>query len=187
MSKPRTARRKQEQQARQQLVAQLRIMLALAVLGGVFAGIVMTWDRLFPVAPEKLVTVYWTHECRCAAPWIRSLEAQGYAVREFEQASLQPIRRSLGTPERLRGCHVAAFMDYFVEGHVPAEALRVLAIEQPAGRGVAWASDLPPSERRLGEAQADDRSLLLFDDQGMSRAWIPAGAQASVEMSIPPL
>lgn len=160
MSRPRINRRMQEEQhelqARRRLVVQLWIVLAFALLMGAIAGIIAGWDRLFPVAPEQLVTIYWTHDCRCAAPWIRSLEADGFRVRDFELETLGPIRRGLGTPKSLRGCHVAAFMGYFVEGHVRADTLRRLAQEHPGARGVVLAGD----------------AVRLFDHRGSPRTWL---------------
>lgn len=177
MSKAQISRRTQEElderQARRRLGVQLWIVLAFAVLTGAVAGIAAAWDWLFPVAPEQRVTVYWTHGCRCGTSWIHALEAEGFRVRDFELETLDPIRQKLGTPAALRGCHVAAFLDYFVEGHVRADSLRRLALERPQGRGVALAADVLQHSYRLSADQSS--AVLLYDAQGSPRTWSAAG------------
>lgn len=176
MSKARIGRREQEElderQAQRRLAVQLRIVLAFAALAGVIAGIAAGWERLFPVAPERQVTVYWTHSCRCVASWIHALEAEGFRVRDFEMETLDPIRRTLGTPAALRGCHVAAFLDYFIEGHVRADSLRRLALERPPGRGVALAANVLRHSYRPSAEQGS--AVLLYDGQGSPRVWSSA-------------
>ncbi len=166
--------RRREAQARRELMTQLRRVAAIAVLAATVAALVATWDRLFPVPPEKLLTVYWTHECRCAHSWIRSLESGGFVVRDFEIGNLRSVRERLGTPATLRGCHVGTLLDYFVEGHVPPDALRRLADERPPGRGVARASDLSPSP-----PGATAEAVVRFDDLGVSRPWLSAAPDAA--------
>lgn len=149
----------------------------IAVLAATVAALVATWDRLFPVAPEKLLSVYWTHDCGCVFAWMASLESDGFIVRDFEVEDLHSVRDRLGTPETLNGCHVAAFMEYFVEGHVRAAALRKLAIERPEARGVALSADV---SRHLYRPVAQADTVLLFDNEGSSRRWL-AGTRNPAE------
>lgn len=160
--------RRREERARRELVGRLRLVAVIAVLAAAAAAVVSTWDRLFPVAPEKLLTVYWTHDCGCVFAWMASLESDGFIVRDFEIEDLRSVRHRLGTPGTLHGCHVAAFMEYFVEGHVRAAALRKLAIERPEARGVVLSADVSQHSSRP-VAQAD--TLLLFDNDGSFRRW----------------
>ena len=106
------------------LPRELKVWLLIALLGGATAGLLSVWEQLFPVPPDKLVKIYFTHSCRCAHPWAHTLEAEGFVVRMYEPETLRPTRVALHTPEGLRGCHVAEFMGYFVEGHVPAADIR---------------------------------------------------------------
>ena len=101
----------------------------VAVLGGALAGGLTAWERFFPIPADQLVTVYFTHSCRCFGAWTKSLKADGLIVRTIEPETLQPTRAHLNMPAGLWGCHVAFYLGYFVEGHVPASALRKLAAE----------------------------------------------------------
>jgi len=47
------------------------------------------------------------------------------------------IKDDLGIPQDMRSCHTSMVEDYFLEGHVPVEAIRKLLEEQPAIDGIA--------------------------------------------------
>lgn len=157
------------------LSTELRVPLLIALLGGAVAGIATSWEQFFPVPADHLVRIYRTHGCRCAFPWAKMLESEGFVVRMFEPESLEITRTALHTPESLRGCHVAEFMGYFIEGHVPVSAIRRLSAEHPLLRGIAVQSSATGSAERL-PSQTDGEPVLLFDQTGTSRIWV--GAQS---------
>lgn len=153
------------------LPRELKIWLLIALLGGLTAGLLTAWEELFPVPPDKLVKVYFTHSCRCAHPWAHTLEAEGFVVRMFEPETLRPTRAALHTPDGLRGCHVAEFMGYFVEGHVPAAALRRLAAEHPQALGVAMESPVLKAGRSVID-EAERGPIVLVDLAGVPHTWM---------------
>lgn len=102
------------------------------------AVITLLWPVIYPHRPERVVTIYWTHGCDCADQWIASLKAARYDVHDFEQDNLNSRRRQLRVPHILHGCHLASYLGYFIEGHVPPEALERLARERPAADGLAY-------------------------------------------------
>lgn len=153
------------------LPRELKIWLLIALLGGAIAGLLTAWEDLFPVPPDKLVKVYFTHSCRCAHPWAHTLEAEGFVVRMFEPESLRPTRAALQTPKGLRGCHVAEFMGYFVEGHVPAATLRRLVAEHPAALGVAMESSVLMARNSV-IGHAERGPVLLVDNTGAAHPWV---------------
>lgn len=50
---------------------------------------------------------------------------------------LSQIRKQAGVPPELEGCHVAAIEGYFLEGHVPLQAIGKLLSERPDIAGIA--------------------------------------------------
>ncbi len=166
MPKPRKLSFTENQRLKRQLVRRLRVVALIAVLGAVLAGLLTGWEHLFPIPEDKLVKVYFTHSCRCAHPWARELQADGFVVKMFEPETLQPARTALHTPANLSGCHVAEFMGYFVEGHPPAPVLRRLAAERPVVSGIAMLSSQATGEERV------NGPVVLVDREGVSHAWI---------------
>ncbi len=46
------------------------------------------------------------------------------------------VKDDLGIPEDMHSCHTTVIGEYFVEGHVPIEAVRKLLEEQPPVDGI---------------------------------------------------
>lgn len=162
-------------QALWRLRTKLLLCLGVAVLGAAIAGISVLWDQRHTVPSEKFVKVYREHGCTCVFAWVRSLEAEGYTVRVFEPETLQITRSALHMPKRSWGCHVAEFMGYFVEGHVPVRVLEQIARQHPRALGVALAAtETAPADSPMNTAVNSE--ILLFDNAGNAHRWEFPGA-----------
>lgn len=150
---------------------ELKIALLVAIPFGIAAAVALSWQRLFPVPPEKLVEVVWTHQCSCAHGWMQSLRDAGFVVRDFEQDDLSSWRQQWGIPSTIRGCHPARFMGYFVEGHVSPAQLRQLAAEKPAARGIKMENPSEPSAGLPTPNTSHAAHTLLIDAQGREQPW----------------
>lgn len=90
------------------------------------------------VAPEDAaVIVYRTPTCGCCAEYEGYLEDEGFPVDDVTVDDLSSIKDDLGIPEDMWSCHTSFVGDYFVEGHVPVEAILALLSERPAIDGIA--------------------------------------------------
>lgn len=65
------------------------------------------------------------------------LRDQNFDVTWVKTEDMGSIKKGLGIPQNLQSCHTMKIGDYFVEGHVPVEAIRKLLQEQPSIRGIA--------------------------------------------------
>lgn len=159
----------------QNLAKQLRLVAAVSVLGAAAVGLLVAWEQWSSVPPEQLVKVYRVHGCRCVFEWVKSLEAEGYTVKLLEIETLQNVRVSLRTPNSMGGCHVAGYLDYFVEGHVAPKALYKLANEHPQALGVVTQATMKTAAHPNADRDesgpvflvgADGTSLLWFSPKG---------------------
>jgi hypothetical protein len=89
-----------------------------------------------PVA-LPLVSVHKSPTCGCCGLWIEHMREAGFKVEVHESDDLQPIKQRLGVPHSHASCHTAQVGPYFVEGHVPADAVRRLLTQRPDARGIA--------------------------------------------------
>ena len=118
---------------------------------------------------DRLVNIYRVHGCRCAFAWERVLKQGGFDVRMREVDTLQYVRTRLHTPPQLRGCHVAKYLNYFIEGHVEPTALRTLRETSPVALGVAaMQNDLSEQDH---EARSNRSALVVFDKNGHPIPW----------------
>jgi hypothetical protein len=90
--------------------------------------------RAYPV-----VKLYRTSLCDCCESYENYLKSKGVAVQTMivDQQELQDLRKRLGIPSQLFSCHTSVVEDYFVEGHIPLEAISKLLEERPNVEGIA--------------------------------------------------
>lgn len=83
------------------------------------------------------MTVYKTPWCGCCHAWAEAVEKAEYQVSIVDLEDLPAIRKQAGVPAEMEGCHIAAVEGYFLEGHVPLEAIGKLLSERPDVAGLA--------------------------------------------------
>ena len=106
---------------------------ALALIAGV--PLVTGFAAL--ATAEEVITVHKDPTCGCCAGWVKHLQDAGFSTTVIETRDLDPLKRRLGVPDDLAGCHTAEFQGYVIEGHVPATAIRRLVQEKPRATGLA--------------------------------------------------
>ena len=105
-----------------------------------------------PVAASAAaeMTVYKTPWCGCCHAWAEAVEKAGYQVSTVDLEDLSSIRKQAGVPAEMEGCHIAAVDGYFLEGHVPLEAVKKLLSERPNVAGLA-APGMPQGSLGMGD------------------------------------
>lgn len=92
-------------------------------------------------AAESLppITVYAPSPCLACIDWADHLRQNGFevSIEEVQLANMPRLKRWLNVPSELESVHTAKVGRYFVEGHVPAEDIKLLLKEQPLARGLA--------------------------------------------------
>jgi hypothetical protein len=85
------------------------------------------------------VVLYAPSPCLACIDWADHLRQNGFEVRieETLQANMPRLKRWLNVPAELESVHTAKVGSYFVEGHVPAEDIKLLLKEKPKARGLA--------------------------------------------------
>ncbi len=108
-----------------------RFIYTGAAIAAAFTGI----GHAFAAA--QTMTVYKDPNCGCCHLWAEAMTAEGFDVKIEDRDDLTPIKARLGVPADLQGCHTAVVAGYFLEGHVPLEAVRKLLAEKPSIAGLA--------------------------------------------------
>lgn len=84
------------------------------------------------------VTFYHSPTCGCCDNYEDYLESKGFELKEIESdLKLKEIKQSLHIPTNMQSCHTAIIGKYFIEGHMPVEAIEKLLREQPDIDGIA--------------------------------------------------
>jgi len=65
------------------------------------------------------------------------LQENGFEVESVLTEDLTEIKDGLGIPQDMQSCHTLEIDGYYVEGHVPVEAISKLLEERPPIDGIA--------------------------------------------------
>ncbi len=109
-----------------------KVIFAIALLALLLYGCTVT-----PSGKAGVVTVYKSQSCGCCVGYISELENNGFEVEVVSTADLSAIKQKYGIPRNMQSCHTAVIDSYFIEGHVPIEAVQKLLAERPEIDGIA--------------------------------------------------
>ena len=82
-------------------------------------------------------TVYKDPSCSCCKKYTPYLEAEDMKVNIVETNNIADIKKQHNIPGAMQSCHTTIIGEYFVEGHVPVEAVQKLLSEKPDIDGIA--------------------------------------------------
>ncbi|MDC0628412.1 DUF411 domain-containing protein [Pelagibacteraceae bacterium] len=88
-------------------------------------------------ASKYNVEVFKTPSCGCCYGYVLFLEKEQFKVKQTDMRSLQAIKKKHNIPLEMQSCHTTILGKYFIEGHVPIEAINKLLKEQPDIDGIA--------------------------------------------------
>ena len=93
----------------------------------------------FSAAAETLppVEVYVPKPCLTCIDWAEHLRQNGFKVTVKEADDMAAVKRRFKVPAEVASRMTARVAGYFVEGHVPAEDIKLLLKEKPKARGLA--------------------------------------------------
>lgn len=83
------------------------------------------------------VTMFRDPSCGCCGLYSDYMKKNGFDVEVRQVSNLAPIKEQYGVPEKMLSCHTSVIGNYFVEGHVPVEAIEKLLAEKPDIRGIS--------------------------------------------------
>jgi hypothetical protein len=96
------------------------------------------WDaETQSYAGNKAITVYRSPSCGCCGEWIEHMEKHGFEVTEIKIDDLNAIKEKYNLPPQLESCHTAIIDGYVIEGHVPADDVKIFLQEKPNLAGLA--------------------------------------------------
>ena len=86
---------------------------------------------------KQTVEVFKTPSCGCCYGYVLFLEKEQFNVKETDMRSLHSIKKKYNIPLEMQSCHTTIIGKYFIEGHVPLEAINKLLKDQPKIDGIA--------------------------------------------------
>ena len=94
-------------------------------------------DALANIDDKQIVEVFKTPSCGCCYGYVLFLEDEKFEVKQTDMGSLHSIKQKYNIPVEMQSCHTTIMGKYFIEGHVPFEAVNKLLKEQPDIDGIS--------------------------------------------------
>ena len=94
-------------------------------------------NALADINNKQIVEVFKTPSCGCCYGYVLFLEEEKFNVKQTDMRSLHTIKQKYNIPVEMQSCHTTIIGKYFIEGHVPFEAIDKLFKEQPDIDGIA--------------------------------------------------
>jgi len=134
----------------------------LLIVGGVVFGLL----NLSPDSGENdkpKATVFYSPTCDCCREYIPYLKRQGFSVEAKPTRDMLSIKEQYQIPSEIESCHTTIIGDYFIEGHMPIEAIRKLLEEKPDILGIGLAG-MPQGSPGMGGVKKE-----AFEIYGLSK------------------
>jgi len=109
------------------------------VITGMWFAFIRTSTPAFPELESGLETTFFkSFSCGCCGLHASYLKSKGgLDVKVVDMADVSVKKRELNIPASMQSCHTAVIGNYFVEGHIPLEAVEKLMAEKPDIAGIA--------------------------------------------------
>lgn len=109
------------------------IFLIILILGVIFVAGCSSAER----ADVGKVVVFKSSTCGCCALYANELKKQGFDVKTVDTIFMSSVKEKYNIPQNMASCHTTTIGDYFIEGHVPIQAIDKLLEEKPDIDGIA--------------------------------------------------
>ena len=116
----------------------ISLVVAIIVLGGAVAfSKSQKTDSSDGNADKIKAVVYKSPTCGCCVQYVAYLKKQGFEVETVSTDDMASIKDQHGIKGNMESCHTTIIGDYFIEGHIPMEAVSKLLTEKPEIDGIA--------------------------------------------------
>lgn len=111
------------------------LVITIGIIASVTFGLILFGGERAGTA--LAATVHKSPQCGCCVQYIAYLRSHGVKVDVETTDEMQSVKDEYGVPHDMQSCHTTIIGGYFIEGHVPFDAVSKLLAENPAIDGIA--------------------------------------------------
>lgn len=143
----------------------MKLRSTLLALPLIVVAVAAAW-RGAPPAPAPVLHVIKSPTCGCCQAWADYMATQGFTVTTEDRNDLTGLKRANAITRDLESCHTAFVEGLVIEGHVPADLVKKVLRERPAGvRGLS-APGMPRGSPGMEGPVKDRYTVYTFDAKG---------------------
>jgi hypothetical protein len=142
------------------------------VIGGIALLSLMAFFLFSDNSVEGIpVDMYKSISCGCCVGHASYMNGKGFNVNKIELQDLTSIKEKYNIPKNMQSCHTEIIEGYFVEGHVPIEAINKLLGERPNIKGIALPG-MPSGSPGMPGTKNEDWIIYSQDLEGNWEEWM---------------
>ena len=113
---------------------------------------------------EEEIVIYKSATCGCCSIYVDYFKRQGNS-NVITSEDIDLIKTKYRVPLGLESCHTTVIGDYFVEGHIPLEAINKLLEEKPEIAGIVMPG-MPSGSPGMPGSKTEDFIIYAVDHNG---------------------
>jgi len=118
------------------------------------------------------ITLYKSDSCGCCGLYLNYLKSKSKTdVKVINSPDVNFIKDEYNIPFDLRSCHTTVVGDYFVEGHIPLEAINKLMEEKPDILGIAMPG-MPSGSPGMPGGKFEDFTIYSVNKDGSQNVFM---------------
>jgi len=121
-------------------------------------------------AVGESMVVYKDPNCGCCHAWADAMKNAGFAVKAEDVDDINVVKGRVKVPGDLQGCHTAVVAGYYLEGHVPLEAVKRLLAEKPEVAGLS-VPGMPVGSLGMGDDPGASYDVIAIAKDGTSKVY----------------
>lgn len=116
---------------------------------------------------QEEIDFYRSESCGCCSLYENTylIRTGNLNVKDIQMQDITPIKDRYKIPLELQSCHTSVIGDYFVEGHIPLEAIDKLIAEKPNIVGIAMPG-MPQGSPGMPGAKSGDFVIYAVNSDG---------------------
>lgn len=119
------------------LISLFAVMLAVSACNTNSGNVVVNNGDGGGGGVEVKATIFKSESCGCCGLYTSYLDKKGFDVEVVQMDDISHIKEKYKIPAKMQSCHTTIIGDYFIEGHMPVEAIQKLLAEKPDIAGIA--------------------------------------------------
>lgn len=119
------------------LVLLFAVMVAVSACNSQSGNVVADNNNANGNGANVKATIFKSESCGCCGLYASYMDKKGFDIEVVQTMDLDSIKNKFNIPISMQSCHTTIIGDYFVEGHVPVEAIQKLLEEKPDIAGIS--------------------------------------------------
>ncbi|MDP2672555.1 MAG: DUF411 domain-containing protein [Nanoarchaeota archaeon] len=146
------------------------IIVGIIILAGIFIfsqnSKASSFENINAIAGE--IEIHKSLTCGCCSTYASYVDGKvSPKVNTLDTKGSDEIKIKYGIPSELKSCHTTIIGDYFIEGHMPLEAVEKLLKEKPDIKGIALPG-MPSGSPGMPGPKSGDFIIYAVNNDGTS-------------------